>query len=170
MFTRDRSPLPGSAALLAPIAVADGVAVARVASGSLTHRHTASLDAEATAALAEADVLVLDLSDVGYIDSAGLGGLVRAVKTARDGGRDVVLASLQRDVRVLVEMMRLHELIDIVNTPDEAIREHHAASLPAADQAAAIDVKESGIDVGELVEAGLMPEPAVAELDLETLR
>ena len=142
MFSRVRPPLLREAT---PI---DGVVVAHVEAGSLTHRQTAALASETSAHLdAGAELLVLDLTAVGYIDSAGLGGLVRAVKTARDAGREVMLASLQQPVRVLIEMMRLHELIDIVNTADEAVRAFGYAREDGTDLTA------GGIDAENMVAA-----------------
>ena len=95
-------------------------------------------------------LLVIDLSNVRDLDSAGLGVLVAVVKAARDDGRDACLCDLQPNVRVLVELVRLHELIDIYHTAEESLRAAAARpSEPADLQAAVLD------RVGEEIDAEL---------------
>lgn len=58
------------------------------------------------------DRLVVDLSDVNFIDSSGLGALVTALKKLRtrkaDG--DIRLANVQPSVVALLEIIRLHRV------------------------------------------------------------
>ncbi len=64
--------------------------------------------------------VVLDLSEVSYIDSAGLGSLVAILKTARSLSKSFVLASLKPNVKRIFEMTRLDNVFKIVDTPEEA--------------------------------------------------
>jgi len=64
--------------------------------------------------------LVLDLSNVSYIDSAGLGSLVALLKNARTSGKNFVLSSLKPNVKRIFEMTRLDKVFKIVDTPEEA--------------------------------------------------
>src|SRR5438477_10204254 len=65
--------------------------------------------------------LVLDLGDVMYIDSSGLGALVAAMKHARAAGGDVKVCALESDVRSLFEMTRLNKVMALHATRQEAI-------------------------------------------------
>src|SRR5574341_1172206 len=57
--------------------------------------------------------VVVDLSQVGYIDSSGMGVLVASMKQARAAGGDVRLCALQADVRAIFEMTRLIKVMSI---------------------------------------------------------
>jgi len=64
--------------------------------------------------------IILDLSEVGYIDSSGVGTIVELKrKTARHKSK-VILVALQPRVRSLFEITRLDAFFDIVETLDEA--------------------------------------------------
>ena len=64
--------------------------------------------------------IVLDLSNVSYIDSAGLGSLVAILKDIRNAGKSLTLASLKPNVKRIFEMTRLDKVFKIVDTPEEA--------------------------------------------------
>ena len=65
--------------------------------------------------------VVMDLSQVGYIDSSGMGVLVASMKQARAAGGDVRLCTLQEDVRAIFEMTRLIKVMSIHPTRPEAL-------------------------------------------------
>src|SRR3970282_169916 len=65
--------------------------------------------------------VVMDLSQVGYIDSSGMGVLVASMKQARAAGGDVRLCALQEDVRAIFEMTRLIKVMSIHPTRQEAL-------------------------------------------------
>ena len=65
--------------------------------------------------------LVLDLFGVAYIDSAGLGELVRAMKGARECAGDLRVCALRGDVLRIFEMTRLTEGMWVYPTTKEAI-------------------------------------------------
>jgi anti-sigma B factor antagonist len=65
--------------------------------------------------------LVLDLSGVMYIDSAGLGALVAAMKHARAAGGDIKVCGLAGDVRQVLEMTRLDKVLAIHPTRRDAV-------------------------------------------------
>jgi anti-sigma B factor antagonist len=72
--------------------------------------------------------VVIDLSDVDFIDSSGLGALVSAlkkVKTLETAG-DVRLANVRPPVMSLLEIIRLHRVFSSYASVDEA-----AQSFPA---------------------------------------
>jgi anti-sigma B factor antagonist len=65
--------------------------------------------------------LVLDLSKVEFIDSSGLGALVWCLRQAHTTGGDIKLSSLRKPARALFELVRMHRVFEVFNSPDEAI-------------------------------------------------
>ena len=65
--------------------------------------------------------LVLDLQGVDYIDSAGLGEIVRVMKRARAVEGDLRLCGLREDVLRIFEITGLTKAIAIYPTRDEAV-------------------------------------------------
>ncbi len=64
--------------------------------------------------------LILNLSEVDYISSAGLKVLVSVWQRVRDQKGDLALAALKPRVREVLEMIGLDLVISIVDTPDQA--------------------------------------------------
>ncbi|MCK4503874.1 MAG: STAS domain-containing protein [Desulfuromonadales bacterium] len=65
--------------------------------------------------------LIIDLSQVRFIDSSGLGALVSGFKnaSARDG--NLKLCCLQPQVQSMFELTRLHRVFEIFTNHDEAL-------------------------------------------------
>jgi anti-anti-sigma factor len=59
-------------------------------------------------------LLVLDLSQLDFIDSTGLEVLLRAARRARDAGRRLIVARPSRYVRRLLEMTAIDQALDVV--------------------------------------------------------
>jgi len=66
--------------------------------------------------------LIVDLDDVGFLDSTALGVLVGALKRARTEGGEVRIASTQPRVRKVFEITRLDSAFDLFDSVDEAVR------------------------------------------------
>jgi anti-sigma B factor antagonist len=71
--------------------------------------------------------LVLDLSNVNYVDSTGVGVLVSSFTTARNAGGDVKLAGLTRRVNELLQIVKLLTVFDTYENADLAVSEFHRA-------------------------------------------
>jgi anti-sigma B factor antagonist len=67
--------------------------------------------------------VLINLENVPYIDSAGLGTLVSALKSARERGGNVWLAGLTPQVKMVVELTRLHFVFEIFDSVDNALTE-----------------------------------------------
>jgi anti-sigma B factor antagonist len=65
--------------------------------------------------------LVLDLESIEYIDSAGLGEIVRAMKRAREAGGDLRLCGVHGQVGKIIEITGLHKAISVYPTREEAV-------------------------------------------------
>ena len=65
--------------------------------------------------------LVVDLSDVSYIDSAGLAALIEAMQKVEAYGGKFVLSGLQETVRSIFEISRLDQVFQIFPDTDAAL-------------------------------------------------
>lgn len=68
--------------------------------------------------------LLVDLKDVRFIDSSGLGVLVSGFKNASTRQGTLKLSSLQTQVKSMFELTRLHRVFDIFQTVDEALESY----------------------------------------------
>jgi len=66
--------------------------------------------------------LVVDLSEVTYIDSAGLAALIEAMQKVEGYGGKFLLAGLQETVRSIFEISRLDQVFQIFPDADAALR------------------------------------------------
>ena len=66
-------------------------------------------------------VIVLDLSDMEYISSAGLGAILRARKALREYKGEVRLVHPQPLIRILLETTRLTQLLPLFSTVEDAL-------------------------------------------------
>ena len=64
--------------------------------------------------------VVLDYTDVTFMDSSGLGLLVVWYKTLRDRGGRLSLAAVRRNVRTVLTMSAVDRVIDVHDTVDAA--------------------------------------------------
>ncbi|HEY7002283.1 MAG TPA: STAS domain-containing protein [Candidatus Udaeobacter sp.] len=65
--------------------------------------------------------MVIDLSDVSYIDSAGLAALIQAMQKVEAYGGKFRLAGLQETVRSIFEISRLDQVFQIFPDTDAAL-------------------------------------------------
>ena len=72
--------------------------------------------------------LVMDLSRVGFVDSAGLGALVAALTTARNQGGNVKLARVARQFREQLTVTKLVTVFELYDSVEDALRAFAASS------------------------------------------
>jgi anti-sigma B factor antagonist len=68
--------------------------------------------------------LLVDLKEVRFIDSSGLGVLVSGFKNASTHQGSIKLCGLQTQVKSMFELTRLHRVFDIFQTIDEALESY----------------------------------------------
>jgi len=68
--------------------------------------------------------LVIDLKEVLFIDSSGLGVLVSGYKNSATLHGSFKLSSLQFQVKSMFELTRLHRVFDIFTTVDDALQSY----------------------------------------------
>jgi anti-sigma B factor antagonist len=66
--------------------------------------------------------LLLDLTEVDFMDSAGLGALMSALRQVTTQGGGLALCNLSASVRYVVEIVRMHKIVDVYNDQGEALR------------------------------------------------
>ncbi len=66
--------------------------------------------------------LVMDLSQVRFIDSSGLGALLSGYKNARFHQGNLVLAGLQPRVKSMFELTRLNRVFDIFQQTEDVLQ------------------------------------------------
>jgi anti-sigma B factor antagonist len=65
--------------------------------------------------------ILLNLADVNYIDSSGIGELVSAFTTVRNQGGELKLLKLTKKVHDLLQITKLYTVFDIKDDEAEAI-------------------------------------------------
>src|SRR5437868_6349646 len=65
--------------------------------------------------------VILEMSEVPYMDSAGLGVLLNGQMNAQKDGGQVILAGLTRRVRDLLQLTKTDSLFRIYETPEKAV-------------------------------------------------
>ncbi len=66
--------------------------------------------------------VVMDLGNVGFIDSCGLGALISALKILRGSGGSLVLANLSEPVEAVLRITRLVRVFDTTHTVADAAK------------------------------------------------
>jgi anti-sigma B factor antagonist len=85
-------------------------------------------------ALVKYGEIVLDVSQVGFIDSSGLGALVRLASKARAKGGDIKLCGLQQQARKALEMTNLLSVFETYDSMAEAIMAAYLGSRYSKDK------------------------------------
>lgn len=69
-------------------------------------------------------LLLLNLGDVDYIDSSGIGELVSAYTAARGRGGDMKLLNLTKKVRDLLQITKLYTVFDVHSDEGSALKSY----------------------------------------------
>lgn len=64
--------------------------------------------------------LAVDLSDVDFMDSSGLGALVNGLKSTRQAGGDLRIASPTEQVKLVLELTNLDRVLTAYDNAEEA--------------------------------------------------
>jgi anti-sigma B factor antagonist len=84
-------------------------------SGILDSARGSQLRQEITAAIeAGAKAVLVDLMNVTFMDSSGLGALVSSLKTARAAGAELYVCSVTDQVKMLFELTHMDRVFNIV--------------------------------------------------------
>jgi anti-anti-sigma factor len=67
----------------------------------------------------EIDILLIDLKDVKFIDSSGLGALVSALQTVQNANGKLFICSVNDQVKMLFELTKLDRIFKIFANQEE---------------------------------------------------
>jgi len=98
------------------------VAVVLLPGETLDANNSKEFRASIDPVLDENDKVLFDMSDMRFVDSSGCGALLSCLRTLNARGGDLKLCNVSKPVRVLFELIRMHRIVDIFNSKDEAIR------------------------------------------------
>ncbi len=65
--------------------------------------------------------IVIDFGNISYVDSTGLGIILRGYKTVKNAGGDIKIASLNERMSSLLEITKLNTIIDLYDNADTAL-------------------------------------------------
>src|SRR6267154_6418602 len=100
----------------------DGVLVVDCSGRVVFGEESASLRDTVKKLLVQSPKVVLNLREVNYIDSGGLGTLVSLYTTARNAGGAVKLARLTQRVGDLLQVTKLLTVFEVFNSEEEAVQ------------------------------------------------
>lgn len=64
--------------------------------------------------------VILDMGQLQFIDSSGLGAILSCLRQLNGVGGDLKLSAITKPVRTLFELVRMHKVFDIFNSLAEA--------------------------------------------------
>jgi anti-sigma B factor antagonist len=74
--------------------------------------------------------LVLDLERVKFVDSRGCGAILLCLKHISPAGGDLKLCRVNPPVRMVFDLIRMHNVCEIVNTRQEAVQAFQKRKQP----------------------------------------
>ena len=106
----------------------DGILVITCSGRLVFGEESSLLREEVKNAIPEHKRIVLNLGEVSYIDSGGLGTLVALHTTAHNAGATIKLASLTKRVGDLLQVTKLLTVFDVQNSEKDAIEAFRKAA------------------------------------------
>ncbi len=101
----------------------NNIVVVDVLADSLDAGNTREFRDAITPLIKEGATLVLNLETVKFLDSSGCGSILSCLRQLNANGGDLKVCGLQKTVRSVFELVRIHRIIDIFDNRDEAIRQ-----------------------------------------------
>lgn len=97
------------------------VIVAKLCFESLTVNNAQDFRSEITNLLTPGARVVLDMSNLAFIDSSGIGALIGCISKARSLKGDVRISSVTRPVQNLLELVRADRFVQVFDLVDQAV-------------------------------------------------
>jgi anti-sigma B factor antagonist len=101
----------------------------RIVSGS----ESESLRAHIAWVLRDRRAIVLDLGEVGFIDSSGLGTMVRTLTSTRQAHGELKLCNVPEPVRKVLDLLHLTKLFDMHESEEQAVAAFYRSGVRAAE-------------------------------------
>ncbi len=103
-----------------------GVEVVRVSVKTLDADNAPEFGRQLMPLVERSDRILLDLEDVAFVDSSGLGAILDFLRTHSDAETTLKICRPARAVRSVMRMVGMHRLVPVFDTLDEALASFHA--------------------------------------------
>lgn len=70
------------------------------------------------------EALIIDLSDVDYVDSSGLGALLLAQRQIKEFGLSIVLVGVVENVKNMFKISQIHDVFLYADSVDDALKNY----------------------------------------------
>lgn len=100
----------------------NGIMVVTIEEKSFDAGITDAFKKEMTDILEENLKIIFDLGKVDFMDSSGCGAILSCLKKLSARGGDMKLFSVNKPVLSLLTLVRMHKVLEILNTRDEALQ------------------------------------------------
>ena len=104
-----------------PIERAGDIAIVVLPVAELDASNSAEFKRDIAPVLEANAKVALDLSRLRFIDSSGLGSFLSCLRKVNAKGGDLKLFHVSRQVRTIIELVRMHRMMDILDTRDAAV-------------------------------------------------
>jgi anti-sigma B factor antagonist len=96
-------------------------AVIAIRSGNLDARNAKDFKDSLQPLLEQHRIVVLDMSQLDFVDSSGLGALLSSLRVMNNKDGELRLCAMTKPVLALFELVRMHRLFSIFETREEAL-------------------------------------------------
>ena len=107
-----------------------GIALIKSNNKALNWKNSEDLKHQLSPILDQTTRIIFDLSAVRTIDSSGLGALMWLLRQINNRKGKLNLCGLQRTVRLALELMRMHRLVECYTSVEEAFQHEKSATSP----------------------------------------
>jgi anti-sigma B factor antagonist len=97
------------------------VAVVMISGDLLDASIVGEFKKEMTPVLQKEYHVVLDLNNIQFVDSSGVGAILSCLRTLNAEGGELKICSLTKPVRALFELVRMHKIFEIFETRELAL-------------------------------------------------
>jgi anti-sigma B factor antagonist len=114
----------------------ENVAIVQVAAPTMDASNAAQFKSSLAPLCVDGSKIILDLSAVKFVDSSGLGAMLSCLRKLNAIGGDLKLCGMNKPIRALFELVRMHRVFEIFNSHEEALRSLGVNAPGSADGAA----------------------------------
>jgi anti-sigma B factor antagonist len=107
------------------------VAVLAIPLAHLDAANCEELERALTAPLEKYDRIILDLKDVQFVDSSGVGVLLFSIRKVHNRGGLIKIAQPTEAVRMAMDLVRIHRLVEVFDTRAEALAAFENSPAPS---------------------------------------
>lgn len=88
----------------------------------IDHRNFVNFKQESRTYTQNSDKVILDLTGVNFVDSAGLGAILSLMRGLTERKGVFRICSVSKSVAVLFDLVKIHQIIEIYDTRDMALK------------------------------------------------